>query len=90
MIVQRERFFQSGAKAFTGMWILYGVAKRWNSRPVMWNEVRRSLKEFINGYVYDMDNGSVGMWGGSGNRRIKYLFVSKELSQVAQRIARGG
>ena len=48
-------------------WRVYGVAKRWNGKPELWKDIKKQLDkgEAVVGYFYDIDHGTVRMWGGS-------------------------
>jgi len=51
---------------FSKTWKLSGISSRWNSRPIMWEDVKKKLDKNIKvqGYVYDIDHGTQRFWGG--------------------------
>lgn len=66
-------------KTPSGEWLVYGVAKRWNSHPIKWTIIKKQLDEgkTVEGYFYDVDHGTVRMWSGSYQGKIPKAKIYK-------------
>jgi len=60
-------------------WRVYGVAKRWNSRPILWKHLKKRLDrgERIEGYLYDIDYGTVRLNAGMYMGKIPKVVIWK-------------
>ena len=64
---------------FSNTWTVYGVAERWNSHPVPWNIIKKHLNTgaTVTGYLYDVDHGTVRMWGGKYAGKLPKVTIWK-------------
>jgi len=60
-------------------WKVYGVSSRWNSRPILWKELKKQLDrgKTIEGYLYDVDHGTIRFWGGSYFGKLPKVIMYK-------------
>ena len=65
---------------FSKNWRLYGISTRYNSRPVLWKELKKQLNKNkrIEGYIHDIDYGTHRFWGGSYFGHLPKAILTKK------------
>ena len=60
-------------------WRVYGVASRWNSQPILWKNLKKQLDrgKVIEGYLYDVEGGTIKFFGGSYMGKIPKVTLYK-------------
>lgn len=76
-INSKGEFFVDGEASNT--WKIFGVAQRWNGRPVPWKLIKAKLDkgQTVEGYLYDIDHGARRFWGGSWNGKLPKIKLYK-------------
>jgi len=64
---------------YSSTWRIYGIASRWNGRPVLWSTIKSQADKgkTIIGYLHDIDHGTRRMWGGSWNGKLPKVRLWK-------------
>lgn len=76
-INSKGEFFVNGKASKT--WKIYGVAQRWNGRPIPWKSIKIKLDkgQSVKGYLYDIDHGTTRFWGGSWGGKLPVVELSR-------------
>jgi hypothetical protein len=64
---------------FSDDWKVYGVASRWNSRPIKWESLKHEMdrEACTEGYLYDVDHGTVRFWAGQYEGKLPKVRICK-------------
>ena len=64
---------------FSPTWRIFGIATRWNGRPVPWAMVKKSADsgKVVEGYLTDIDHGTRRFWGGSWGGKLPKVKLWK-------------
>ena len=66
---------------FSPQWKLYGLSERWNSRPILFEQLREKMDrgETVEGYVHDIDHGTRRFWGGGKRLPKAKMYLDRSL-----------
>jgi len=66
---------------FSPKWKLYGLSERWNSRPILFEQLREKMDrgQTVEGYVHDIDHGTRRFWGGGKPLPKAKMYLDRSL-----------
>ena len=72
-------YMQKPYSFFSKEWRVYGVAKRYNSTPELWESVKEEIDSVgrVEGYLYSVDHGTISMWSGRYCNHIPKVLIWK-------------